>query len=201
MTALANAAGVRIDRGLTSSSTRRTIRSPAAATAPHMAGPSASTGVVPGSAMPSASAARCMELAVPMPAQTPAPVTAERDIWPSSSTVIRPALTCPANRKMSSKSTASPLHGMSRPIGAHFHVPHGLSNAMLLPAITRFSVGAAEARYAEAARRIGFANDRDADGTATAKLVTGLEALNKDLAVQVPPNTASMKRRGMARWS
>ena len=24
------------------------------------------------------------------------------------------------------------VHGMSRPIGAHFHVPHGLSNAMLL---------------------------------------------------------------------
>ena len=28
------------------------------------------------------------------------------------------------------------VHGMSRPIGAHFHVPHGLSNAMLLPAVT-----------------------------------------------------------------
>ena len=30
------------------------------------------------------------------------------------------------------------VHGMSRPIGAHFHVPYGLSNAMLLPAVTRF---------------------------------------------------------------
>ena len=110
MTALANAAEVRIERGLTSSSTRPTIRSPAAATAPHMAGPSASTGVVPGSAMPSASAARCIELAVPMPAQTPGPVTAQRDISPSSATVIRPALTCPANRKMSSKSTGSPRY-------------------------------------------------------------------------------------------
>jgi alcohol dehydrogenase class IV len=85
-----------------------------------------------------------------------------------------------------SNASVALVHGMSRPIGAHFHVPHGLSNAMLLPAITRFSVGAAEARYAEAARRIGFANDRDADGTATAKLVTGLEALNKDLAVPSP---------------
>ena len=52
---------------------------------------------------------------------------------------------------------------MSRPIGAHFHVPHGLSNAMLLPAVTRFSVEAAPARYAEAARRIGFAAPTDAD--------------------------------------
>ena len=77
-----------------------------------------------------------------------------------------------------SNASVALVHGMSRPIGAHFHVPHGLSNAMLLPAITRFSVGAAEARYAEAARRIGFADDRDADAAAAAKLVAGLEALN-----------------------
>jgi alcohol dehydrogenase class IV len=85
-----------------------------------------------------------------------------------------------------SNSSVALVHGMSRPIGAHFHVPHGLSNAMLLPAITRFSVRAAEARYAEAARRIGFAEERDADAAAGAKLVTGLEALNKELSVPTP---------------
>ncbi|MFD1334383.1 iron-containing alcohol dehydrogenase [Oceanobacillus iheyensis] len=31
------------------------------------------------------------------------------------------------------------VHGMSRPIGALFHVPHGFSNAMLLPAVLEFS--------------------------------------------------------------
>ncbi|SDC29020.1 1,3-propanediol dehydrogenase [Melghirimyces thermohalophilus] len=30
------------------------------------------------------------------------------------------------------------VHGMSRPIGAVFHVPHGVSNAMLLPAVLEF---------------------------------------------------------------
>src|SRR6185295_13871343 len=30
------------------------------------------------------------------------------------------------------------VHGMSRPLGALFRVPHGISNAMLLPAVTRF---------------------------------------------------------------
>lgn len=85
-----------------------------------------------------------------------------------------------------SNSSVALVHGMSRPIGAHFHVPHGLSNAMLLPAITRFSVPGAEARYATAARRIGFAESLDNDATAAAKLVTGLEALNKDLAVPTP---------------
>ncbi|WP_428487861.1 iron-containing alcohol dehydrogenase [Rhodopila sp.] len=85
-----------------------------------------------------------------------------------------------------SNSSVALVHGMSRPIGAHFHVPHGLSNAMLLPAITRFSVAGAEARYAEAARRIGFALPADQNAAAAAKLVTGLEALNRDLAVPTP---------------
>ena len=85
-----------------------------------------------------------------------------------------------------SNSSVALVHGMSRPIGAHFHVPHGLSNAMLLPAITRFSVPGAEARYAEAARRIGFAELTDTDAVAAARLITGLETLNKDLAVPTP---------------
>ncbi len=85
-----------------------------------------------------------------------------------------------------SNASVALVHGMSRPIGAHFHVPHGLSNAMLLPAVTRFSVGAAEARYGEASRRIGFAGATDTDAVAAAKLVTGLETLNKALSVPSP---------------
>jgi alcohol dehydrogenase class IV len=78
------------------------------------------------------------------------------------------------------------VHGMSRPIGAHFHVPHGLSNAMLLPAITRFGLAHASARYAEAARRIGFATAADDDAAAGAKLADGLVALNAELGVPTP---------------
>lgn len=85
-----------------------------------------------------------------------------------------------------SNSSVALVHGMSRPIGAHFHVPHGLSNAMLLPAITRYSLSGAEARYAEASRRIGFAGPDDGDAVAAAKLVTGLETLNRDLSVPTP---------------
>src|SRR4051794_16129276 len=85
-----------------------------------------------------------------------------------------------------SNASVALVHGMSRPIGAHFHVPHGLSNAMLLPAVTRFSVSGAEERYAEASRRIGLADERDADASAVAKMVAGLEALNKQLSVPSP---------------
>jgi alcohol dehydrogenase class IV len=85
-----------------------------------------------------------------------------------------------------SNSSVALVHGMSRPIGAHFHVPHGLSNAMLLPAITRFSIHDAEARYGQAARRSGFAAETDGDSVAAAKLVSGLEALNQELSVPTP---------------
>ncbi|MFD0938447.1 iron-containing alcohol dehydrogenase, partial [Methylobacterium trifolii] len=56
-----------------------------------------------------------------------------------------------------SNSSVALVHGMSRPIGAHFHVAHGLSNAMLLPAITAFSAPAATGRYAACARAMGVA--------------------------------------------
>jgi alcohol dehydrogenase class IV len=85
-----------------------------------------------------------------------------------------------------SNSSVALVHGMSRPIGAHFHVPHGLSNAMLLPAVTRYSIAGAEARYADAARRVGFASTGDADAAAAAKLITGLLAWNKELSVPTP---------------
>ena len=53
-----------------------------------------------------------------------------------------------------SNSSVALVHGMSRPIGAYFHVTHGIANAMLLAEVTRYSAGAAEARYAEIGRRL-----------------------------------------------
>lgn len=38
-----------------------------------------------------------------------------------------------------SNASVTLIHGMSRPIGALFHVPHGISNAMLLPAVLEYT--------------------------------------------------------------
>ena len=48
------------------------------------------------------------------------------------------------------------VHGMSRPIGANFHVPHGISNAALLGVVTEFSILGAPARYADIATAMGI---------------------------------------------
>ncbi|MFC3126503.1 iron-containing alcohol dehydrogenase [Pseudoroseomonas globiformis] len=85
-----------------------------------------------------------------------------------------------------SNASVALVHGMSRPIGAHFHVPHGLSNAMLLPVVTAYSVPAAERRYAECARAMGLIQEGRDDASATAALLDELRALNSDLAVPGP---------------
>ncbi|MEP5154284.1 iron-containing alcohol dehydrogenase [Planktotalea sp.] len=85
-----------------------------------------------------------------------------------------------------SNASVALVHGMSRPIGAHFHVAHGLSNAMLLPELTKFSVNAGEARYATCSRVMRFADENDSDSMACGKLVDGLALLNADLKVPSP---------------
>jgi alcohol dehydrogenase class IV len=85
-----------------------------------------------------------------------------------------------------SNASVALVHGMSRPIGAHFHVPHGLSNAMLLPAVTAFSVKAAESRYADCACAIGVADPSDSDAEAGRKLVDALFERNHALEVPSP---------------
>ncbi len=85
-----------------------------------------------------------------------------------------------------SNSSVALVHGMSRPIGAHFHVAHGLSNAMLLPAVTEYGLEAALDRYAEAGRALGVAQRADSDAAAAEKLLAELRAWNDELKVPTP---------------
>lgn len=75
------------------------------------------------------------------------------------------------------------VHAMSRPLGSLFHVPHGMSNAMLLPTVTAYSKSEALGRYADCARVIGIAGDKDSDDKAADALVEGLYAYNQRLDV------------------
>ena len=75
------------------------------------------------------------------------------------------------------------VHGMSRPLGSNFKVPHGLSNAMLLATITEFSIDHAKDRYADCSRAGQFALPEDNDDIACKKLIKGLYKLNKDFDV------------------
>ena len=82
-----------------------------------------------------------------------------------------------------SNSSVALVHGMSRPIGAFYHVPHGLSNEMLLPTVTEYSIPAAPERYSKCAKAIGVANFDDSIEEANKKLLDELRQLNLDLEV------------------
>ena len=75
------------------------------------------------------------------------------------------------------------VHGMSRPLGAVFHLPHGLSNAVLFPTITRFSIRGAPDRYATIAREMNLCKPDANEDYACQALVEGLEKLNVQLGI------------------
>jgi len=52
------------------------------------------------------------------------------------------------------------VHGMSRPLGAQFHVPHGLANAMLIRECLSYVLDGCSERFANIARAIGVADGR-----------------------------------------
>ena len=85
-----------------------------------------------------------------------------------------------------SNASVALVHGMSRPIGAHFHVAHGLSNAMLLPTVTAWSAPAALERYADCARFMSIARESEGDQAAVGRLVEELRRINHDLSVPTP---------------
>lgn len=74
-------------------------------------------------------------------------------------------------------SSVTIVHGMSRPIGALFHVPHGMSNAMLLKECLGFALDGAYDRFATLGRAIGAATPTDSNAAAAQKLLDKIEEI------------------------
>lgn len=90
-------------------------------------------------------------------------------------------------------SSVTIVHGMSRPIGALFHVPHGLSNAILLPACMEFAIQENTARFAEIARIMGVADENTADMDAAKAFVAEVTRFCKELGI---PSTEEVLAKG-----
>ncbi len=75
------------------------------------------------------------------------------------------------------------VHALAYPIGARFHVAHGLSNALVLPHVLRFNAPVAASHYAE----IGSILSPNATGSDEARslaLVETLSALTAELGLE-----------------
>ncbi len=80
------------------------------------------------------------------------------------------------------------VHALAYPLGGHYHIPHGLSNSLVLPAVLRFNLPEAHQHYAELADLLGV---NSVSGSAEARaeaLINALEHLIREL--NLPPTLA-----------
>jgi alcohol dehydrogenase class IV len=75
------------------------------------------------------------------------------------------------------------VHALAYPIGAIFHVPHGLSNALVLMGVMRFNLSHAEPLYAELAPILDRSAANLPAGEAGSRFVESLAAICRDCGV------------------
>ena len=74
------------------------------------------------------------------------------------------------------------VHALAYPLGGHFHIPHGLSNSLVLPHVMRFNLPEAAEHYAELAPII--LQDNNLIGSPeeiSVQLIDGIESLIRDV--------------------
>lgn len=81
-------------------------------------------------------------------------------------------------------SSTTAVHALAYPLGGKYRVPHGLSNAMLLPTVMAFNLEGSERRFAAMARAMGLDVAGLSDGAAGERFIGALESLNRDLGIR-----------------
>ena len=76
------------------------------------------------------------------------------------------------------------VHALAYPLGGHYHIPHGLSNSLVLPSVLEFNAPEAQELYAELAEVVCGEAVPGSDEAKTAALVAALRQLIDD--VQLP---------------
>jgi alcohol dehydrogenase class IV len=77
------------------------------------------------------------------------------------------------------------VHALAYPLGGHYHIPHGLSNSLVLPSVLEFNAPAASGLYAELAELVTGEPVAGSAEAQTAALIEGLRRLIDDVAL--PP--------------
>ncbi len=92
-------------------------------------------------------------------------------------------------------SPVAAVHALAYPIGSLFHVPHGLSNALVLTEVMRFNASVCGAEYAELAPHVFPDIDTDqASEAVTAEFIEKLGQLNIELGLE-----AGLQQVGIAK--
>lgn len=97
-------------------------------------------------------------------------------------------------------SPVAAVHALAYPVGGIFHVPHGLSNALMLPHVLRFNAPEAGALYAEIAADVFPALDRmEGSQARCAAFVDALADLAARLGMQTRLREVDIPEEALAR--
>jgi alcohol dehydrogenase class IV len=86
------------------------------------------------------------------------------------------------------------VHALAYPLGGHYHIPHGLSNSLVLPSVLEFNASEANALYAELAAVVIGAPLTGSAEAQTAALIAALRQLIADVALPATLQQAGVKR-------
>ncbi|MCF1428361.1 MAG: iron-containing alcohol dehydrogenase [Shewanella sp.] len=81
------------------------------------------------------------------------------------------------------KSGLGYTHGIAHQLGAFYHVPHGVANAMVLPHVLRFSLPNCASRLEELARHCGIGEPGQGDLELAREFIDKLEQLRESLGL------------------
>lgn len=73
------------------------------------------------------------------------------------------------------------VHALAYPLGGHYHIPHGLSNSLVLPSVLAFNAPCASHLYAELAELVVGRPVPGSNDAKTAALIEALSQLIKDV--------------------
>ena len=90
-------------------------------------------------------------------------------------------------------SSTTAVHALAYPLGGKYRIPHGLSNAILLPFVMEFNLDGSEPRFAAMARAMGLQVEGLAERAAGERFIEALYKLNADLGIK-----SSLRDKGVS---
>ena len=85
------------------------------------------------------------------------------------------------------------VHALAYPLGGHYHIPHGLSNSLVLPAVLEFNAPSASELYAELAEIVVGAAIKGSAEARTSALVNSLRELIDDVGLPATLEAAGVE--------
>ncbi|MFN2328871.1 MAG: iron-containing alcohol dehydrogenase, partial [Chromatocurvus sp.] len=85
------------------------------------------------------------------------------------------------------------VHALAYPLGGHYHIPHGLSNSLVLPSVLAFNAPAASGLYAELAELVVGRPVAGSDEAKTQALIAALRELIDDVALPATLSAAGVR--------